>query len=538
MDFESPIRDSNKVDCRSLGRLYRTAASKEQEEGGNATAARVLGLLADVAHIHLKPEDRAEPYGPQFVMDGRRSMIPADLGGDQSNVLAELVPAVRNSGLRARLADIAWHNNRKLAAMAQQAIDAYCEAVQLVLDGPAELFGGDRMASSNDGCKMLHRACQIAHATGWKDPEASRLNALVRAVIRDALEREDHRGYLNSAELGLQFRIDDPATIAADAEALAASNELDPHWSRDLWHLAARAHRHTGNNQERDRCLLGAAECFVTLADAAGGKGMVAAGSLMDAIQALRRLPNTKERREELERRLRDAQAAVPNEMGVISTEIDLTDLVDHARRSVASVALAQALVEFVALTSSPDPDALRDEVREQAERTPLLSMMPMSVVNEEGKVVASSPGLFGDEQDADLALHHLIARNEGIRRQCDVSGLIEPARQLIHSEHPLNQDDFRILVEMSPFVPGDRADLFAVGFARFFGGDFVSALHVLVPQLENSLRHILKQAGVEPSAIQSDMTQENRTLSVMLAKDREALEAVFGRDWSSCFTN
>ena len=355
------------------------------------------------------------------------------------------------------------------------------------------------------------------------------MRALVRVVIRDANARQDHRGYLNSAELGLLFRIDDAATIAANAETLAASSGLDPHWSRDLWHLAARAHRNTGNDQERDRCLVCAAECLVTLADAAGGTGMVAAGSLMNTIQALRRLPNTRARREQLETRLRVAQSAITHEMGVISTEIDLTNLVEHARRSAAGVGLPRALAEFVNLTTSPDPEALRDEVKQQAERTPLSSMMAISVVDEDGKVVASSPGLFGDQRDDDLALHHLIARNEGFRWQCDVSGLIEPARQLMQSEHPLDQDDFRTIVEISPFVPGDRVELFAVGFVRFFGGDFVSALHVLVPQLENSLRHVLKQAGVEPSAIQSDMTQENRTLSVMLTRDREALEAVFG---------
>jgi hypothetical protein len=81
----------------------------------------------------------------------------------------------------------------------------------------------------------------------------------------------------------------------------------------------------------------------------------------------------------------------------------------------------------------------------------------------------------------------------------------------------------------MSPFVPAGYEEIYAVGFARFFGGDFISALHILVPQLENSLRYVLKQAGFEPSMIQSDMTQENRTISVMLAKDREALDKIFG---------
>lgn len=81
----------------------------------------------------------------------------------------------------------------------------------------------------------------------------------------------------------------------------------------------------------------------------------------------------------------------------------------------------------------------------------------------------------------------------------------------------------------MSPFVAEDRVDLFSLAFARFFGGDIISALHILVPQLENSLRYLLKQAGKEPSSIRSDMTQEDRVLSVLLTRDRHSLEEVFG---------
>ena len=173
--------------------------------------------------------------------------------------------------------------------MAQQAIDAYCEAVQLVLDGEAKFADEDRTASSNDGCDMLRRACQIAHATGWKDPHAPRLRTLLGAVIRDAIDRQDHRGFFNSSEVSLQFGIDDDATIAANAENFAISKDVDPHWSHDLWELAARAHWQTGNGDERDRCLVGAAESFITIADASEGQGMVAASFIMDAIQALRR---------------------------------------------------------------------------------------------------------------------------------------------------------------------------------------------------------------------------------------------------------
>ena len=215
--------------------------------------------------------------------------------------------------------------------------------------------------------------------------------------------------------------------------------------------------------------------------------------------------------------------------MGVISTTIDLTEHVKHARRRVAGVSLAQARAEFAELAASPDPDALRDEARPQAEENPLSSIMPSTQVDEDGKVLAKSPGFLGDETDTDLALRHLIVRNEALRRQTDVQGLIEPARHLIQSEHPHDRRDLRPIAEMTPFVPTDRVDLVTTGLARFLGGDFYSALHILVPQLENTLRHVLKHAGLDPSVIHSDMTQEDLMFSVMLAKEREALERIMG---------
>ena len=375
VEVEAPIRDSRNVDCWTLGSLYQSAAS-EAEARGDETAARGFGLLCEIANIHFKPEDRAEPFGPLSVFDGQRTLIPSNLHGEQSAAIAGLVPTINNSGLRARLADLAWQNDRKLASMAQHAIDGYCESVELVLDGKAEFFNDDQMACGYDGCRMLRRACQLAHATGWKDPGASRLRTLIGAVVRDAIERQDHRGFSNASEIALDFAIDDAAAIALNAERFAASEHVDPHWSHDLWELAARAHGSSQDEQERYRCLAGAAESYLAIADAVGGEGMVAASAIMDAILALRRLPNTKQRRKELEGRLRHAQRSVRDEMGVISTTFDLTDFIRHARKSVGGKSLPLALGRFADLAQSPEPEALREQARRIAAENPLSSIM------------------------------------------------------------------------------------------------------------------------------------------------------------------
>lgn len=528
VDLEAPIRDSNNVDCWSLARRYE--AARELEQSGNEVAARVFRLMADIARMDFKPEDRAEPYGPFWAgADGRRTIVPGDLRGVQSETLAKIAVGIRNPGLRARIADVAWHNDRRRSTLAQLAIGSFCEAVQAVHDGRARFFQEDWTASSRDGADMLLRACQIAYATGWKDPEGSHLKALVRTVIQDALCRNEHRGFLDTAPLGLRFRLHDAHSLAQSAETLATTDNLHPFVSRELWQFAATAHQQEKNDADRDRCLVSAVESLVALANAEGGRGMVAASHLMTAIQELGRIQNTIERRQQLEIRLREAQTSIRDEMGLISTEFDAADCIRKAREAVGGLGLAQALGAFVQLASSPDPTALRDEVLVQAAKYHFSSIFPMSIVDSEGKFIAQSPALTGDEEHDALAVHHGIARQERLRRQIATFGLIDPARRLIQKEHPLDPRDFAPLVGMSPFVPGDREYLFSLAFARFFGGDVISALHLLVPQLENSLRYVLKQAARNPSSIRSDATQEDRSLSVLLKKERNALEELFG---------
>ena len=527
-DFEAPIRDSNNVDCWTLADLYKTAAAK-QTENGNESAAQVFEFLSAVTNIHFKPNDRAKPYGPLFIMSGKRSIVPADLRGDQSTVFAEIVATIQNPGLRARLADIAWINNRALSSMAQQAIGSYYRSVQLVFDGKAEFFNGNRLASDSDGCDMLLRACQIAQATGWKEPESSALKKLTQVILEDTLNRNADKGFLDIGQISLRFDIGDPIMLAERAEARASSKTAHPRSSRDLLKLAASAYGQSGNDPARDRCLVAAAECLATMAEGAGGRGMIAASHLTDAIAELRRVPNTGHRRRELETELRAAQAGSLDEMGTVSTEIDFTELVIHARRRVAGMSLAQSLAGFATLEKSPDPDSLSEAARKQANENPLSSIMSHQIVDDEGKVITTSPGISSDDEDGALALRHIIVRNEDIRRNLVAQGQIDPARRVIQIEHPLDERDFIPITEMSPFVPGNRANMFALGFARFFGGDFISALHILVPQMENSLRYVLKQHGIDSSVIHNDMTQENRSLSSLLDNEREALEKIFG---------
>lgn len=187
MDVEESIATLWSVDYRSLPNPYREATEAAHAEG-NQTAERVYRLLAEVTQMHFKPDDRGEPYGPMLVMDGRRSIIPDDLRGEQSAVFAAIASKLRNPALRALLADIAWSNDRRLAASARLAVTSLTETVRLVATREAEFRIGNVHATSSTGTDLLRRACQIAQTTGWKDPEAGALRALINELTGASFE--------------------------------------------------------------------------------------------------------------------------------------------------------------------------------------------------------------------------------------------------------------------------------------------------------------------------------------------------------------
>ena len=527
---ESPLEQTRSVDCADFRPLFSSAIALAEKEG-NTTKVRTYTLLKTIVEMHFKPNDQAEPYGPMLVIDGKRSAIPSDLAGEQSVALSQLAVHIRNAGLRARLADIVWLNDRRQATSARIAVQSYMEALRLVQDGTATFFNESSDPTSPHGVEYLLRACQIARMTGWKQPEANDLQQLALQLARHATNINNCGGYLRLSKSLFSFEFFDYNEIATESERLASIPSLYPETSRQLWEMAATAQRRLGKEQEQVRCLVEAAECYTKMAETFGLRGMAAASWLTDAIRALRALPNTKARRDELETLLREAQASIFDEIGTFSTEIDLSDLADEAQKAIAGLTLAQAFAQFSLLEKSPRRDDLYESAKKQVEEHPLSSMIPRAIHDDEGRVVATSPGLFSGDDQNDDALRHLIISNEAFRRHTVVYGLILPARHLMQAEHPLEVGHFLPLVQMSPFVPPGREHIFAQGFARFFGGDFISSTYLLVPQVENSIRYILKISGGDPSRIKPDMTQENLTLSSILDNKKEQLEQIFGDD-------
>lgn len=152
--------------------------------------------------------------------------------------------------------------------------------------------------------------------------------------------------------------------------------------------------------------------------------------------------------------------------------------------------------------------------------------------MSRDGRVIAKRPAMsLGAEltSDDEIAIRAEMIRDYGIRVSLAVRGSIWPALEMLLLEHRLREVDFIALARNSPIVPKERAGLFGKALFAGYERDFVTALHLLTPQIEHLVRVHLKQAGAKTTNIDKDGIQNENGMSNLLGLP-EAVQ-VFGED-------
>jgi hypothetical protein len=534
VDVNALLAGCADADSRLIGDAFQKAASEIEADPAtrDQPTGRVFCMVAAAMQMHFKPHDRYEPFGPLFVMDGRRSAIPSDFR-PQIDALSAAAARATHPVLKARLADLCWLLDRKRAPLGFAAITAYVEIVTRMDRGElTHRMLEQHGALHHVSCDLLQRALWIGQSLGRDKPETDATREAVRRLRKQSLSDGSQVEVQRFAALDLDFGVSDPAEVAADIERVLTrvDAEGDRHSDVDLWRLAARGYAYARSDSERDRCLVEASNVLAAHADAVGGSAMLASHFLAQAIAQLGRIPGQRDRRKELRHRLVDVQANVIEEMGSFGQEMNLTEIAEHAQARLGDHALFDQLFIFAFLSNIPKPGDLREQAMASIREHPLSSLFATSHMDREGKVIHRSPGgLLGDDGQEDT-IRAKIAQSEGLRRSIVAEGTIAAARAYMNAQHMVDGGLLKLLLQHSPFVPDDLVRTFSTGFAKFFQGDFISAVYILTPLLENSLRHVLKSHSHDVTIFDdATQTQQDRTISQLYAQMRPELDAIFG---------
>ncbi|MDP4028394.1 MAG: DUF4209 domain-containing protein [Gallionella sp.] len=514
-----------------------SSAARAAIDDKRQSHGKVLWLLADACSMMLSPSSQNEPFKPYAVFHDRRSVIPDDLSDADILFFAKITDAVDDDWLKARLADLIWLKGKpRNTVFALKAIDAYrC----LPLDTDTWIHGGR---------DCWPRAISLARMLkGGAGDRLEQMEASIDVAFNAATRTDGFLGLwladlLKSNGLGRAHRAD----VAKKLEALAHEfdGEGDLHRAREFFTTAAEWHRAIPDEVKSAEMTVAVAEGWAKEAVARSASKspshMVAASFYENAIQTYRTIPRGErathrvdERIAELRSHLNDSGEKSLGEMGLIRTPgVDITHITENARKSVTGKSAQEALLAFANLHRSANVDELRNSALERMRQHPLQSLFAATVMSRDGRVIAKRPAMsLGGEptEDDETAILAEMISDYGILVSIVVQGDIWPALEVLLLEHRLREADFIDLARHSPIVPKERAALFGKALFAGYERDFVSALHLLIPQIEHLVRVHLKQAGAKTTNLDKDGIQNENGMSTLM--DLPEAEHVFGKD-------
>jgi hypothetical protein len=287
VDFEAPIGGLDIADAHEFRHVYERALSVALAAEDEA-AKNVFRLFAEMCSMAMHASDPGHTWVPLFVLpDGTRSPIADDFRGEQTATLAAVVGRIVSPALRARIADIAWSNNRRDGASAAAAIDAYCDLVFGLLDGTLKASHG--RSAVHEALSALERAMQIATASTKRTKRPEKVGRAFEALYAAARDRRDVSAFVDATNLAFVFGLREFAVAAKELEAVAAASPVGtyPLAVKKAWDLAARLYNKLNNEPARQRCLIAAVDQTLAMREQVKGSAAAEASWITQALQQL-----------------------------------------------------------------------------------------------------------------------------------------------------------------------------------------------------------------------------------------------------------
>lgn len=509
--------------------------SSKFEADGDKVGSRAFALLSVVASFHVNYDAPGNPYGSMWSgFNGKRSLNAEDLSGLDLVALEGIVDEIADPELRARVADVLWVTKRNFKA-AKSAIAAF-------LASAARLKTSDMWPPYAD---RLERAAQIAAKKGFEVEKTEVLEAVEASIAEHATDLTS--GLLCDRLMGVLviLKSGDMPQYAALSEQLAQqfSDQGNWHFAEVYLERAELWHRREKKESEVQRCRIARGECYISRAEAGpAGRGtnyMYSAHWMGKALETLRMAKAPPERIAAVNKRFLELQQLSLGEMGQVEVPMDKMPgfreeeqkAREAAAKHVQGVDFPTAIARFALIDRPTSLEAMKEQYAKTAESAPLMHIIGQSATDRSGKTTDRIPPQLprkgGENNEA--ARKQMVQQAQMVNCPLKVAWHIDSARRAIQDEHGIRLRDLWFLVENNPFISPGHEGIVLRGVQAGFFGDWLTAVHLLVPQVEASIRHVLRQRGVITSTMDGEGLQKELDLNQLLWM--KETEEVFGLD-------
>ncbi len=445
------------------------------------------GIAFQLVENSLDKEDSwGVYYGPHIIGEneaGERVDIPslASITPEIVDYWEERARSTTHPILRSRYADLVWEFSKTVCKKG-----ADVELARMVIDDNVSMITGHLCKAKAVTPIKLRRALRLALSIG----DEQRVDS-VRAVVL----AENRDGYWYVWETIYDELLDNKAARLSESEHAILIQSLEKETETDcksenpsmtqvesmcLW-LAA-YYRKRRQTESVRRILALFAESM--LRDIPNYPAMTAATRCERVHDVYREYGLNAEadalipRMEALCIKSRNEMERFPFTFEIPKHELD--EWVDGIVEESLELACQNIAVHF-----TEDEDKARAALPELAKAAPLMHLCRNCIVNEDGVTIATI-GLWKDDEEGNLVSHMA----KGMKFSAPI---LRAALEAVQRKYAPSVDQILGILYMSPAFNTNRRSLIKQGLTAYFGGDYVTALHLLIPQFEYALRHLAR---------------------------------------------
>jgi len=462
-------------------------------------------------------------FGPLAIWeDGSQLPDPAIFTDVALDYYARRADETSNPIHRSRYCDFLWEKRHNYI-FALRAIDAYLECLSIFLANGWHHEVADATSRAIELALSLNDGERIKVTREHLLQAMDRLSAVgTHPALRWCLDLIDTFLAMKkeASSLDLQKALD----VCRKGVSFYASQSggFMYQLARDFEERQALLWQMLGNEEETDNARVRVGELYEKEAELKGaGSNMLAAIFLQEAAQHYANIGRS-DKVEQLKIKVKQKwqAAAHGGEFKRMETTVKLpTKRINEYVQGIVGQGIGKALLAIsLDLNLVPDIERCRKVANEQKQEFPLLGLIPRSTLRGDRQIASTGTQEEIDEANA-LAQYSI---DLGLTQVC-----LGKVFEIMRQDSGLTVDSLVSYMSASPFFDEDKLQMIRVGIERYFAADYVSAIHILVPHLEDILRRIIGKLGVSTTSLAPDGLTREKPLNEVL--NTPQLKALLG---------
>ena len=418
--------------------------------------------------------------------------------------------------LVARYADLVWDLSRAVTGedadvkYARTAIDAY---VGGVVEGNSP--------GPSDAREKLSRALNLALSIN----DAPRLRTVSDTIVSNLANGEPEAAYdllIDNRKVKVEKSHEDGIISGLEMSLAETSDHgndrFHPFGAKEAAVRLARYYRRNGQVAEAQRVVRACGNAFEHASKEADP--MLALAWLQD-IHDLYQEYGMRDDAKRIRLLIKEKGRKAQEDMPAVGVTVKVSnDEIEEYVEAMTEGGLRTALLR-IASSFVPDVGQAQDRLQELATRSPLLALISVKVIS--GGQIAAGAGSVKTDADARLVLQ--LAQRVQIENLF-LTAVIDRLRE----HYCVTTENVLDFLYESPVYDADRRSLIAHGLEAYERGDYISAVHVLIPQIECALRRLLKMTGQPVNKPgRAPGTMEDKNLNDILRE--QAIQMALGED-------